>query len=172
MNGQAVILSSARSGMPSTPGGGKDNWRSPKAVIDPVRFFGDGVIGLDPCTDETNPVGAVKYFDVNSDGLAQSWNGYGLVYVNKPYSQLRAWLAKCDRESQCGAEIIALVPSRTDTRAFHQLKHPSRAAFWRGRLTFGGAPNCAPFASTLFYWGPQGRKFTQTFKTLAKVVTW
>lgn len=173
MNGQDVILSSARAGRSATPGGGKDDWRSPKAVLDAVRFFGGGCIAMDPCTDAFNPVGAANYYDGNLvDGLAMDWPAMALTYVNPPYSQLRNWLAKCDRESQRGVEIIALVPSRTDTRAFHQLKYPSRAAFWRGRLTFGGAPNCAPFASTLFYWGHRGRHFTQTFKTLAKVVTW
>jgi site-specific DNA-methyltransferase (adenine-specific) len=96
----------------------------------------------------------------------------GLVYVNPPYSQARAWLAKCATESAEGIEIIALVPARTDTRAWHESiwRYADAVCFWRGRLRFVGATASAPFPSAVVYYGHRAERFRAVFGQAGRVV--
>ena len=52
--------------------------------------------------------------------------------------------------------IVFLVPSRTDTKWFHEfVYHKAELRFIKGRLKFGDSKNSAPFSSILFtrsYW--------------------
>ena len=50
---------------------------------------------------------------------------------------------------QGGAEVVLLIPARTDTRWWHEdvIKHEVR--FVKGRLKFGDGKNSAPFPSAL-----------------------
>lgn len=68
--------------------GGNDNWCTPEVVLERVRRIAP--IGLDPCTTVDNPVGAWRYYTPFEDGLASPWDGFGLVFVNPPYSQMKA----------------------------------------------------------------------------------
>lgn len=87
---------------------------TPKWIINQL-----GPIALDPCTTEENPTGAANYLTEADDGLLRAWRGFdsayagGLVYVNPPYNNLEAWLAKCMDAGDWGAKIIALIPVRT-----------------------------------------------------------
>lgn len=95
---------------------------------------------LDPCPlDDAERI--MEY-----DGLARSWSGHR-VFCNPPYGNgIGDWLAK-GREADVA---VFLIPSRTDTRWFHE--HCLRAdeiRFLRGRLRFGDAKNSAPFPSML-----------------------
>lgn len=91
----------------------------------------------------------------------------GLIYVNCPYGRtIGRWTAKCRNEAEEGAEIIALLPARTDTRWWRDCTPPRSAravAFLRGRLRFVGAPAGAPFPSCLVYWGPRKYRFADAF---------
>lgn len=64
--------------------GGNNIWLTPPDYVTPVQRYAP--IGLDPCTEASNPVGAEHFFTEEDDGLAQPWSGYGLTYVNPPYS--------------------------------------------------------------------------------------
>ena len=168
---------------------GRDDWQTPPHVLELVRSVAP--IALDPCTSESNPTGARTHvWWPNGDGLAFDWASTGgLVYVNPPYSQIRKWLAKCAAESTRGAEIIALVPARTDTRAWHESVTTADAiCFWRGRLQFIDAATgkpaqvwsaakqrfvdaAAPFPSALVYWGWSSERFARVFEGRGMVVT-
>lgn len=166
MTDLTVHFSSARTGEKS-----QDNWRTPENVLERVRACFDGVIGCDPCTDADNPTGAEMWCNEVIDGLTHTW-GPGTVYVNCPYSQIRPWLEKCgNRYAVDGNEIIALIPARTDTRAWHEAMATAKAfCLWRGRLTFVGAPAPAPFPSALLYWGERPWTFEAAFSDAGKVV--
>jgi hypothetical protein len=120
-----------------------------------------GPIVTDPCTSDSNPVGASKHYTENTDGLSKPWNG--LTYVNPPYGRsILAWVNKCDTEywgyphsgRSDKPEILLLLPSRTGTRWFDKARGSCGAAYFLlGRLTFVGAKDAAPFDSVLFYWG-------------------
>ncbi len=146
----------------------KMDWQTPENVLELVRKVGP--IGLDPCTTRENPTGALALCspDVGLDGLKLQWagNSFGaLVYVNPPYGRaLGAWVDKCIQEAKLGAEIILLVPSRTDTRWWHKAANEATCcAFWKGRMTFKGAPSTAPFPTCLFYFGQNWGRFNEVF---------
>jgi phage N-6-adenine-methyltransferase len=150
----------------------KMDWQTPDVVLDLVRRVGP--IMLDPCTTVDNPVGAKGWYHLPGlDGLALAWpafsgsfDGVGLIYVNPPYGRsLPAWIKKCAEAASNGAEIIALVPARTDTRWFRQVAWSSDAiCFWYGRITFVAAPNAAPFPSAVVYWGERRKRFVEAFR--------
>lgn len=146
-----------------------DEWCTPESVLERVRQVGD--IMLDPCTSKENPVGAESIFTIDDDGLAATWEFGGLVFVNPPYSQAKLWAAKIAEEA-IACEIVSLVAARPDTAWFRELCWDSADAvcFWRGRITFVGAPNPAPFPSCLTYHGPRVRRFERAFADAGKVI--
>ena len=104
---------------------------------------------LDPCcTEETAK--CEKYFTPEDDGLSQSWDGE-IVFMNPPYGRaIKDWIKKAS-EIKNGT-VVCLIPSRTDTRYFHDYlyqKENVELRFLKGRLKFGGAKNSAPFPSLL-----------------------
>lgn len=101
------------------------------------------------------------------DALHISWRPeLGVHWCNPPYSQCRAFVAKAVQESLRGVQTVMLVPSRTDTRWFHEyLWDASRQTtrpgihldFVRGRLKFGEGKNSAPFPSMVITVTPIGQ---------------
>jgi phage N-6-adenine-methyltransferase len=122
-----------------------DEWGTP---LDLYRRL-DARFGftLDPCAMPGNLLGAGKHFTAKEDGLAQCWQGH-TAFVNPPYSNTKAWLEKCVNE---GVPAVVLIPSRTDTRYFHDWVFPfaTSIVFVKGRIKFGGSENGAPFPSVL-----------------------
>lgn len=79
----------------------------------------------------------------------------GVVFVNPPYGRgLPAWIRKAYAESLAGSLVVMLVPSRTDTRIWHEVifPHASEVAFMKGRVHFGEA-GPAPFPTALVRFG-------------------
>ena len=63
-------------------------------------------------------------------------------------------MEKAKLEADLGKTIVLLVPSRTDTRWFHDYAlKATEIRFIKGRLTFGDATNSAPFPSCLVIFG-------------------
>ncbi len=149
----------------------KHDWQTPDAVLDLVRAVGP--IVLDPCTAEENPVRAKHHYTEDLDGLLMPWSLVpGLVFVNPPYGRaLPKWAHKaCVEALLKGVEIITLTPARTDTRWFTSLVEGcTTVAFWRGRMTFKGAPAPAPFPTCLTYFGPNGTLFSDVFAPRAHI---
>lgn len=72
--------------------------------------------------------------------------------MNPPYGrQIGAWVKKA---ATSGSVVVCLLPSRTDTRWWHDWVLPyGRIEFIKGRLKFGGAKNAAPFPSAIVVFG-------------------
>lgn len=100
------------------------------------------------------------------DGLTRAWSGR--VFLNPPYGrQMPTWIEKAVGEietSNCEL-IVALIPSRTDTKmwqrfilreaAFDRIAAPDSlqlVRFLPGRLKFVGETNSAPFPSAVVVW--------------------
>ena len=83
-----------------------------------------------------------------NSGLMREWKSP--CFVNPPYSDIRSWIEKAMLEHKAGKIVVLLVPSRTDTRWWHDCAmQASEIRFVRGRLKFGGAKNGAPFPSAV-----------------------
>lgn len=96
-----------------------------------------------------------KYFTPEMNGLLQSWDVNGAVFVNPPYGrEIGQWVRKAYEESQKGITVVMLIPARTDTKYFHDYIYgKAEIRFIRGRLKFlddsGNETNPAPFPSML-----------------------
>ena len=110
-----------------------------------------------------------RYFGPDSpwvtDALAEPWN-LRHYFLNPPYSQTRAFIAKAAAEAARGSLVVCLVAAGTDTRWWHdhvydctrwQSRPGVEVRFLRGRLRFVGAANSAPFPSAIVIFGPDGR---------------
>lgn len=153
-----------------------DGWLTPEWVLDLVRKMGP--IGLDPCTEESNPTKAVRGF--TSHGLERDWFEWGVdgnIFVNPPYGRaLGAWGRKiAEGRPTYGPEVFALVPARPDTGWFGTLWDSAAAvAFFRKRIKFShpSRPDKqAPmFPNAMFYFGSGSDAFKQVFSGVARVV--
>ena len=162
-NGMAVHFSSD-----------SDEWYTPPEIIERT-ITAMGAIDLDPCSNGgANPsVPARWHYTRQDDGLAQTWTGR--VYMNPPYGRAIAdWVAKLCEEYAAGnvAEAVALVPARTDTDWFRQLRDCA-ICFIDGRLKFSGMQNSAPFPSAVIYFGQDIARFSRCFADMGDVwVRW
>jgi site-specific DNA-methyltransferase (adenine-specific) len=71
------------------------------------------------------------------------------VFCNPPYSKIADWVEKAYRESrQDHTVVVLLIPSRTDTRYFHNFIYQrAEIRFVKGRIRFGDSTTNAPFPS-------------------------
>lgn len=160
-----------------------EHWPTPATILDPIRTR-MGPIILDPCSNENSIVNAKIEWrgpianDV--DGLAQSWQVGGIVYVNPPYGRkISPWIKKCAAEGleakklKNNTEIILLGPARTDTKWFQRIVLPSADStiLLEGRLKFEGAKNPAVFPSFISYWGHRPIQFKVAFVAMGWSVT-
>jgi hypothetical protein len=110
---------------------------TPSYVLDPVRASLSGMIGLDPCTIGSNPVGAVEFY-CPQDGAVMPWDA-STIFVNPPYAKARErWVRRCIQAGAEGSQVVLLIPGATDTRIFQQaLSTTTTVVFIQGRLKFG-----------------------------------
>jgi phage N-6-adenine-methyltransferase len=129
------------------PGGqsSNDEWATPRHVFE--RYDRLYRFTLDVAATPGNAL-ALRYFSKEQDGLAQTW-APERCWMNPPYSNCGEWMRKAWQESQDGALVVCLVPSRTGTAWFHDYAVKGRLEFLRGRLKFGGSDLNAPFESLI-----------------------
>jgi hypothetical protein len=63
-------------------------------------------------------------------------------------------MKKAYESSLKGATVVCLVPSRTDTRWWHEFAIKGEITFIKGRLKFGDSKNSAPFPSAIVVFSP------------------
>lgn len=136
-------------------------WQTPAPLLDAILQAADReAFDLDPCSPrDDGPVPALARWTEADDGLSRAW--CGMIFVNPPYSRaLPHWVAKCRAEADGGAVVVGLVPSRTDTRWWHNHVADRAAVIMiKGRLKFGVQHKrgySAPFPSALVVWGDPG----------------
>ncbi len=150
----------------------RQTYNTPQEALEPVYRF-SGVVSLDPCSNENSIVIARRHYVLPAlDGLKLEW--YSTTFVNPPYGrEVEAWMLKARSEwINRDAESLTLIAARPDTRWFqlYALTAPA-LLFWRGRLTFLGAPAPAPFPSAIVYYGNRIARFKAIFGEYGKVVT-
>ena len=161
------------------------DWCTPPKYVEAVRRVFDGVIELDPCSNEWSLVGAnVEWAPPTNDGLAEYWE-FRTVYVNPPYgadrsrgTTIKSWLRKCSESHNLyDSEVLALVPVAANTNHWKQYVWGSATAtcfLYDTRLKFleqgtdGGKG--APMACAMIYWGENYQRFFNVFINYGAVV--
>jgi len=92
---------------------------------------------LDPCATIENHKCKI-YFTIIDNGLVQKWTGR--VFMNPPYGRaIYSWIQKAFESvinNDCEL-VVCLIPSRTDTRWFHDFCMKSKdIRFIKGRIRF------------------------------------
>lgn len=128
-------------------------WETPQHLFDELNAeFG---FTLDPCATQSNAK-CERFYTREDDGLAQSWAGE-TVFVNPPYGkEIGKWVEKANVAARVhGATVVMLIPSRTDTKWWHEwVMKANYIWFKKGRLRFGGSKNSAPFPSAIVVFLP------------------
>ena len=113
-----------------------NEWETPQDLFDKLNIKYH--FTLDPCATDYNHK-CDKYYTIKTDGLKQDWTNE-IVFCNPPYGRsIGKWVKKCYEESLNGTKIVMLIPSRTDTKWFHQYiyRRPNiKIEFIKGRLKF------------------------------------
>ncbi len=101
---------------------------------------------IDICATKENAKCA-KYYTEEDDALKQEW--LGNIWMNPPYGiGIKEWIKRAYEAAQAGATVVCLLPSRTDTKWWHDyVMHAYEVIYIRGRLKFGDSKNSAPFPS-------------------------
>lgn len=125
-----------------------NEWATPQNFYDELNKIYK--FTLDPAANKFNAK-CKKFYTIEDDGLSKTWKNE-VVFCNPPYGRnIYKWVEKCYNENKNNnTKIILLIPSRTDTKYFHDFiykKYPIR--FIQGRIKFGDSKNSAPFPSLL-----------------------
>lgn len=127
-------------------------WATPQEFFD--KLHAQFNFTTDVCASPENAK-CQTYFTQAEDGLKQKWTG--VCWMNPPYGRgIGAWVAKAHASSiENGATVVCLIPSRTDTRWWHDYVMKGEITFIRGRLKFGKATTSAPFPSAVVIFRPR-----------------
>lgn len=118
------------------------HWTTPKWLYQELdkEFHFD----FDPCPIHSN-----------QDYLSKSWGKCN--FINPPYGkEIKIWIARAYQEAkEFGAICVLLIPSRTDTKWWHDyIMKADEIRFIKGRLKFGNSKNSAPFPSCIVIFNP------------------
>jgi phage N-6-adenine-methyltransferase len=157
-----VPVNTASSSMSALWSRASDEWSTPDdlyaALDDEFHFTLDAAATADNAKSPT-------FLDRDRDALVAPWSlipthrsTLPSVWMNPPYSRVRRFMAKAAEEARRGCTVVCLVPSRTDTKwwhesvwdlAAHQPRPGVEIRFLRGRLKFGDGKGSAPFPSAV-----------------------
>jgi phage N-6-adenine-methyltransferase len=122
-------------------------WETPQDLFNSLNdeFHFD----IDVCATPENAK-CSKFFSPLDDGLSHDWQG--VCWMNPPYGKkIGAWMKKA---MEAKTTVVCLVPSRTDTKWWHDYAmKANEIRFIKGRLKFGNSKNSAPFPSAIIVFG-------------------
>lgn len=124
-----------------------NEWETPQAFFDRLNI--EFHFTLDAAASPENAK-CGNYYTERENALRQTW--HDVVWCNPPYGRaIGRFVEKGYKEAQLGAAIVVmLIPSRTDTRYWHNyVMKAKEIRFVKGRLKFGDSTNSAPFPSAV-----------------------
>ena len=122
----------------------RQNWKTPTGFYNELNK--EFNFDFDPCMADDK----VRWDDNN---LYKEWGNVN--FVNPPYNNLVKWCAKAIYEYGKGKIVVMLLPSRTDTKWWHEyVMKATEIRFIRGRLCFDDSGNPAPFPSCIVIFNP------------------
>lgn len=108
-------------------------WSTPQKFFDKYDKIYN--FTLDVCASVENAK-CEKFFTKEDDSLTKEWKG--VCWMNPPYGRdIGLWMRKAYWSARHGATVVCLVPSRTDTRWWHDYAMKGDIEFIKGRLKFG-----------------------------------
>ena len=127
---------------------GKQDWETPDSIFNSLDS--EFNFSTDVCASHINAKCTI-YFTPEMDGLSQYWSG--ACWMNPPFGEQGKWVKKAYDESQRGAVVVCLLPSRTNTNWWHDYCMKGEIRFIRGRPKFKGAKHGLPqpLAIVIFY---------------------
>lgn len=122
-----------------------DEWGTPQKLFNQLdREF---IFSLDAAASPTNGKCPES---ITENSLSLPWHEHKAVWLNPPYSQISEFIAKAYSESLKGAIVVCLIPSRTDTKYWHDyVMKAAEIRFIKGRLKFNDGKGTAPFPSAV-----------------------
>jgi len=149
---------------------GNNEWYTPKEYITSAIAVMGG-IDTDPASSAAanEVVGAAQFFDAETDGLKQCWQGR--VWMNPPYAgeligQFASKLVEHFRAGDVTSAIV-LVNNATETAWFCKIVEVASAVvFTRGRVRFwepGGKLSAPLQGQAIIYLGPDRDWFLESF---------
>lgn len=138
-----------------------DEWSTPQDVFDDL--LEEFHFGIDLAASHENAK-CPLFYHRGRNALEEDWSSAARIgWLNPPYSQVAAFVGKAARQAERGFTTVMLIPSRTDTRYWHEHiwdteRHRPRPGvevrFLKGRLKFGESQNSAPFPSVVIVFRP------------------
>ncbi len=137
----------------------KNDWETPDKLFNTLNK--EFNFDVDVCADASNrkvPVYFTEDYENTKGGaLDMIWHNtlihgkpLSVAWMNPPYGKnIGRWMRKAYEESLQGVTVVCLVPSRTDTKWWHDYAMLGEIRFIKGRLTFKGAKSSAPFPSAI-----------------------
>jgi len=102
-----------------------DKWITPPEIYSKLNE--EFKFNYDPCP--------IEYKDGDKDGLKADWGDS--TFCNPPYSNVALWIKKSHDEWKKGKQIVMLINSITDTKAFHEyIYNKAELRFIKGRISF------------------------------------
>jgi phage N-6-adenine-methyltransferase len=151
-----------------------DEWETPKEFFNKVNreFHFD----YDICASDTNTKVKTSYKTKEQNSLICDWsmllkdknNFEPFIWCNPPYSEIKQWVEKSYKESLKGCTIVMLIPSRTDTKYWHDYCVYGQIRYIKGRLKFNDSKNSAPFPSCLVIFSRRYNLIDKNNATLAQ----
>lgn len=128
-------------------------WETPQNFFDELNE--EFNFNQDVCATKENAK-CESYFSKDDDGLKMDWK-LKVCWMNPPYGkEISSWVKKAYDEThkelinERAWKVVCLLPSRTDTRWFHNYIYgKAEIRFIKGRLKFGNSKNSAPFPSMI-----------------------
>lgn len=134
-----------------------DDWETPQDLFD--KLDQEFEFNLDVCATRDNRK-CRNFYTKELDGLKQDW--HGVCWMNPPYGrEIGKWVQKAYEESLRGSTVVCLLPSRTDTRWWHDYCMKGEVRFIKGRLKFGNSKNSAPFPSAIVIFRGDSKSFKE-----------
>jgi site-specific DNA-methyltransferase (adenine-specific) len=130
-----------------------EEWETPNYVF--LSLNKEFNFQVDVCATSENSKCKI-FFDKSVDGSRREWSPFR-CWMNPPYGRnISTWMKKAFEESQRGALVVCLIPSRTDTKWWHQwVMKAAEIRFVSGRISFGTSKQSAPFPSCIVIYYPE-----------------
>lgn len=129
-----------------------DDWATPKELWRELNR--QHAFDVDAAASQSNHL-CNKWYGLDHEdptrrnGLAGDWDGES-IWINPPYGRvIKDWTKAAVEHYRNGGKVVMLLPSRTDTKWFHEHCLIGDVEFIKGRLKFGDAITAAPFPSMI-----------------------